>query len=108
MVLHEAEDAMTEREHIDPTPKRDRLDLRLNADQKAIIQHAAELEGRTVSDFVVESARHAAETVIRSHQVIALTARDSRVFVEALLNPPAPNAQLRAAFARYQRDVEER
>jgi uncharacterized protein (DUF1778 family) len=106
---HGTGDVMTERKHAVTTQsKRERLDLRLNADQKALIQHAAELEGRTVSDFVVDSARHAAEAVIRSHQVIALTARDSRTFVEALQSPPEPNAALRSAFARYVRDVEER
>lgn len=37
----------------------------------------------------------AAEQTIRSHEVITLSARDSLLFVEALLNPPAPNDALR-------------
>ena len=35
------------------------------------------------------------------HGVIELTARDQKVFVQALLNPPKPNEKLRKAAKRY-------
>lgn len=84
-----------------------RLEARLSAEQKEVMQYAADIEGRSLSDFVVEKAFDAAQRVIREHDVMALSARDSRAFVEALLNPPAPNDALRAAFADYRRAVAE-
>jgi uncharacterized protein (DUF1778 family) len=87
--------------------KRERLDVRLSHEQKVMMQRAAALEGTTLSNFVIRSVQQAAERAIREHQVITLSARDSLVFADALLNPPAPSAGLRAAAARYQQMVEE-
>ncbi len=81
--------------------KKERLEARLRPEQKARIQHAADLEGVSLSDFVVSKATAAAEEIIRSHEVLELTERDGVVFVEALLNPPEPNENLRAAAERY-------
>ena len=78
--------------------KPERLEARLPAETKAIIQRAADLSGRSLSDFVVSSALNAAEETIRNHEVIVLSARDSIMFVEALLNPRGPNEALRSAF----------
>lgn len=75
-----------------------RLEARLPADAKAVIQHAADIRGRSLSDFVVSSALEAAERTIREHEVIVLSARDSIMFAEALLNPTGPNEALREAF----------
>ncbi len=75
-----------------------RLEARLPADAKAVIQHAANIRGRSLSDFVVSSALEAAEKTIREHEVIVLSARDSITFAEALLNPKGPNETLREAF----------
>lgn len=85
-------------------PKPERLEARLPADAKAIIQRAADLSGRSVSDFVVSSALEAAKETIREHEVIVLSARDSITFVEALLNPKGPNEALRKAF-RHHREL---
>ncbi len=87
--------------------KRGRLAMRITEEQKILLQRAADLEGRSVSDFVIESAQRAAEAVIREHEIITLSTEDSRAFAEALLNPPAPNERLREAFARYQQEVVE-
>ena len=88
--------------------KRERLEARITSDVKALLQHAADLEGRSLSDFVVDSARQHAEDVIRRHEVMRLSARDSLIFAEAILNPQPPTASLRAAFTRYREEVVER
>jgi uncharacterized protein (DUF1778 family) len=75
-----------------------RLEARLPADAKAVIQHAADISGRSLSDFVVSSALKAAEETIREHEIIVLSMRDSIAFAEALLNPKGPNEALREAF----------
>ena len=78
-----------------------RLEARLPADAKAVIQHAADISGRSLSDFVVSSALKAAHETIREHEIIVLSVRDSLIFAEALLNPKGPNEALLAAADRY-------
>jgi uncharacterized protein (DUF1778 family) len=43
------------------------FNARINEAQKLLIQRAADLEGRTMTDFVLDSARSAAERVIEKH-----------------------------------------
>jgi len=68
---------------------------------RALIDQAAALEGRSTSDFVLTSAGEKARETIESHQRITLSQRDSMIFREAMLDPPAPSDELRAAIARY-------
>lgn len=86
--------------------KMERLEARVTSRQKDIMQRAAALEGTTLTDFVVRSAQKAAEEALQKHGAIALTERESRAFVEALLNPPRPNAALRSAVRHYRRTME--
>jgi uncharacterized protein (DUF1778 family) len=83
--------------------KPERLEARLTPEQKELLQHAAALEGTSVTDFVVRIACQAAAQSIRDHSRLVLTVRESRDFVETLLNPPAPSDTLRAAAERYKR-----
>ena len=87
----------------DTPAKRARIDVRASASQKALLERAAALEGRTLSEFVLAYAQPAAERAIREQHVIALSSQDSVTFVEALLNPPEPNARLRAVWERYKK-----
>ena len=80
-----------------PSKKQQRLEARLTAEQKALFQRAADLLGRTLTDFVISSAQSAAEETIRTHEVMELTARDAEIFFAALENPLGPNARLAAA-----------
>ena len=82
-----------------------RLEARITADQKALIERAAAYEGRSVSDFVVQSVQEAAKTVVRDHEMLRLNRRQSEAFVKILLDPPEPNAALREAAEQYRRDV---
>lgn len=81
--------------------KRERLEARISAEQKALFQRAADLAGRSLTDFVVSSAQAAAEETIQRHQVLELTARETDAFFAAIEDPPAPNERLRAAADRY-------
>lgn len=83
--------------------KATRIEARLTDAQKALLQEAAELRGQTLTDFVVRAGEDAAARVLERAGVVVLSGPDSAAFVEALLDPPAPNARLRAAAARYQR-----
>ncbi len=79
----------------------ERLEARITADQKALIQRAAELEGRTVTDYVVSSVQDAAKRTVEAHDVIVLSAAESRAFVDAMLNPPPVDARLRDSVRRH-------
>ena len=48
----------------------ERLEARITADQKSLIEHAAALQGRTVTDFVLTSVQDAARRAKarRAHQ----------------------------------------
>ncbi len=72
----------------------ERLETRVTAEQKASIQRAAELEGRSMTDFVIASVQEAARRTVEVHGTIVLSAVDSRAFVDALLDPPPVNARL--------------
>src|SRR5215470_16004885 len=64
-----------------------RLEARVTAEQKTLIERAAALQGRTVTDFVLTSVQDAARRAIEEHRQLQLSVRDSQAFVEALLNP---------------------
>ncbi|MBI1196741.1 MAG: DUF1778 domain-containing protein [Phenylobacterium sp.] len=77
-----------------------RLEARIAPDALMIVKRAAEIQGRSVSDFVVAAAQEAASRTIEAAQMIRLSVEDQRAFAEAILNPPAPEAALsRAAKA---------
>ena len=81
--------------------KIERVEARLNSDQKRRIEYAASLGGTSISDFMVSSADAAAVRVIQQHEVWSLAGRDREVFVKALLRPPVPSQRMRAAARRY-------
>ena len=81
-----------------------RLEARVNAETKALCQEAANLEGRSLTDFIVASAVESARRVIRERELIDLSQRDRKTFVASLLNPPLPNRHLQDA-ARYYEQV---
>jgi len=64
------------------------------------VKHAAELEGRSVSDFVAAAAEEMARRTIEEAHVIRLSVDDQRRFAELLPDPPAlPPAMKRAREA---------
>lgn len=80
-----------------------RLEARLPAEIHSLLKEAADLQGRTLSDFVIASAREAAEQAIARHNEIRLTAVEQIRFAQALLNPPPVAAALRKAMKNRER-----
>ena len=78
-----------------------RLEARMSETQKHLLQRAATLSGRTLSEFVVASALDAARRVLAEHESIRLSREEQLAFVQALLNPPEPNARLKRAAKAY-------
>ena len=84
----------------------ERLEARISAEKKNLLKNAAELSGRTLTDFVINSACEAALRVIQEYQQLHLTAVDRDVFIHALLNPPKASNNLLRAVDQYKKDVE--
>lgn len=81
----------------------ERLETRVTADQKNLIERAAALQGRSVTDFVLTSVQEAARRAIEEHQRLDLSVRDSQAFVDALIAPKPVNDRLRETVQRYRR-----
>jgi uncharacterized protein (DUF1778 family) len=81
--------------------KTERINLRLYANAKRKLEKAASVSGRGVSRFIIESALESAEETIRAEETMTLSARDTDLFFDAILDPPKPNAKLRRAMKDY-------
>ena len=77
-----------------------RLEARLPANVHKLLKRAAEIQGRTLTDFVVAAAHEAARRAIEEAEVVRLSVEDQERLAKAILKPPAPNATLKRAFRR--------
>ena len=77
-----------------------RLEARISTDLHAMLKRAADLQGRTMTDFVVAAVQQAAQQAIEQAEVIRLTLADQESFANALLAPPKPVPALKRAFTR--------
>jgi uncharacterized protein (DUF1778 family) len=77
-----------------------RLEARISTDLHAMLKRAAELQGRTMTDFVVAAVQDAAQRAIEQADVMRLSLADQTWFAQALLSPPKPTPALKRAFAR--------
>jgi uncharacterized protein (DUF1778 family) len=84
-----------------------RIEARIAPDMLAVVKRAAEIQGRSVSDFVVAAAQEAAERTIEKTEIIRLSVEGQRAFAEAMLNPPRPSAGLRKAAEAHRRLIRE-
>jgi uncharacterized protein (DUF1778 family) len=84
-----------------------RIEARIAPDALAIVKRAAQIQGRSVSEFVVAAAREAANRTIEETGVIRLALAGQRAFAEAIINPPKPSEGLKKAFASHRRLIRE-
>jgi len=77
------------------TPSRNTINLRIPPGERALIDRAATLTGKTRTDFILEAARRAAEETLLERTVLHVTPNAYAVFVARLDAPPRPNARLR-------------
>jgi len=79
----------------------ERLEARVSPEVKSALLRAAQLQGRSLTDFLVTAGWEAALRVIAEHQLLQLDRTESEVLLRVLLEPPAPNVLLSAAARRY-------
>lgn len=82
-----------------------RLEARISTDLHSMLKRAAEIQGRTMTDFVVSAVQDAAQQAIAQSEVIRLSLADQECFAQALLSPPKPAPALKRAFARHRKLV---
>jgi uncharacterized protein (DUF1778 family) len=83
------------------TQRTARLEARVPADVMARLKRAAEIQGRTLTDFVVSAADEAACRIIQQTEIIHLTVEGQRQIAESILNPSNPPPSLVRAAKRY-------
>ncbi len=83
------------------SPRTARFEARIAPDILAAVKRAAEIEGRSVSDFMVDAARQAAERTIAEAQIIRLSLADQERVAALLGNPPAASPALERAMAAH-------
>lgn len=102
----ERNDKMNPAQNASVSPRAERLEARITADQKRLLQEAAALQGRTLTDFVVGSLVETATRLLQERELIVLSANDRQVFVRALLNPPRrKGGRLARAVDRYRHNT---
>jgi uncharacterized protein (DUF1778 family) len=83
----------------------ERLGFRMDEETKDLIERAAHLERRKVTDFCVTALADAARRTIAEHETLTLSERDRQAFFAALINPPEPSERLVRALAEHKRRI---
>ena len=85
--------------------KSERIAVRVTPAVKRALERGAAVSGRSLSDFVVDSAYRAAQRAIDDHERLQVSDQGRTVFLAALDNPPEPNHALRLAAQRHRRST---
>ena len=80
-----------------------RVEARIAPKALAVVRRAAELQGRSISDFLVAAALKDAHQTIEDAQIIRLSVDDQQRFAELLLNPPPLAPAMRRALKARKR-----
>lgn len=76
-------------------PRSERIDIRATPSAKRLLQHAAAVRAKTVSEFLLDCGLAAAAEALADRAHFLLDENAFQRFVERLDAPPAPSAALR-------------
>jgi len=85
-----------------------RIEARIAPEALAVVKRAAEIQGRSLSDFVIAAAQEAAHRTIEEISLIRLSAEEQRRFVDLLLNPPELAPAMNRAMQAHAELIESR
>lgn len=85
-----------------PVLKKQRIDLRLNEDDKNMIEEAAAMTNQSISQFMVSTASERAAEVINQHRRLILNEESWDLVMDAISNPSLPNDRLKRSAKRLQ------
>lgn len=77
-----------------------RLEARISRELHELLKRAAELQGRTMTDFVIAAVQEAARQAVEQAEIVRLSMADQQRFAQALIEPPNANAALKRAFKK--------
>ncbi len=83
-------------------PATERLEVRIDPEDKAVLAKAAALAGVKLSTFVMAPALKHARRLIRESEQIVTTKRGFQDLLDALENPPDPTKALKAAMRKHE------
>jgi uncharacterized protein (DUF1778 family) len=78
-----------------------RIEARITPGRPKLVRRAAEIQGRTISDFIVEAAEEAAHRTISAVELLQLSKHAQERFISLLLKPPRPAPGLARAFRHH-------
>ena len=87
--------------------RRHRLEVRVTSEQDALVRQAADLEGVTVSAFVLETVTAKANRVVRDRRDVVLSNAAFDKFIAELDKPAEPVVELVELFRRHPKLPEE-
>lgn len=87
------------------TSRTSRIEARISPEALKVVRRAAEIQGRSISDFVVAAAQEAAQRTLSESEVLRLSGEAQEQFISLLLNPARPNAALGRAFKRHRASI---
>jgi uncharacterized protein (DUF1778 family) len=85
--------------------KSERLEARVTPAIKAMIQRAADREGRSLTDFMIGTLVEAAQESEKTEEILKLSRRDSELFFDLLANSPEPTDYLKQAVQQHRNTV---
>ncbi len=81
--------------HERPGLRRGMINIRIKPAERDLIDHAAALQGKSRSDFMLEASRRAAEEALLDRTLLRVDEATYARVVALLDAPPQPNEQLR-------------
>lgn len=86
-------------------PVTERLEARIPLPIKSLIDRAAALEGRSITDYVIATLERHAVKVVHEHEILQLSTADSHAFAQAMISAPKPKRALKNILSRHAKNV---
>ncbi len=80
--------------HAIPEAKRETLNIRIKPEVRDLIDRAAKSRGKNRTDFILDSARVAAEEALLDQVIMSVSPQAFKLFQARLDMPPQPNKRL--------------
>jgi uncharacterized protein (DUF1778 family) len=84
-----------------------RIEARISPEALSIVRRAAEIQGRSISDFIVAAAQDAARRTVSETQHIRLTIAEHERVMNLLRNPPPPTPAWKRAEKAHRKLIRE-
>ncbi len=83
----------------------ERMGFRVDEPTKQLVERAAQLEHRKLTDYCLTALTEAAQRTITRYEVLVLSDEERAIFFDVLVNPPAPPERLQRAFEAERRGI---